>query len=84
MRMRCITFRVTDDEHKTLKAEADKIGASVPLYARWKALNSIPIEARYDELTRLIRDIPERKVIAEAFTRIAARIDRAGGKGGAS
>ncbi len=82
MRKRYVTFRVSDAEYQTLKAEAEKAGTSVPLHARRLALDSIQIGPRLDTLERLIRDVPDRAMLVEVAQRLGAKIDRAaGGKG---
>ncbi len=85
MRNRVLSIRLTTTEYQALKTEADKAGVSVPIHARRKALDAMAVDrmaASMDALERLIRDIPERRVIGEAFTRIAAKIDRVSGKAG--
>ena len=82
MRKRYVTYRVSDAEYQTLKAEAEKAGTSVPLHARRLALDSIQIGPRLDTLERLIRDVPDRAMLVEVAQRLGAKIDRAaGGKG---
>ena len=82
MRKRYVTYRVSDAEYQTLRAEAEKAGASVPVHARRLALDSIQLAPRLDTLERLIRDVPDRAMLVEVAQRLGAKIDRAaGGKG---
>ena len=85
MRKRYVTFRLADAEYQNLKAQADAAGTSVPLHARRLALDSVQIAPRLDLLERLMRDVPSKAVLLEAFQRLGAKIDRAAsGKGGAA
>ena len=84
MRKRYVTYRLTAEEYQTLKAEAEKAGTSVPLHARRLALDSIQIGPRLDLLERLMRDVPSKAVLLEAFQRLGKKIEAGAGKGGAA
>ena len=84
MRKRYVTFRLADAEYQNLKAQADAAGTSVPLHARRLALDSVQIAPRLDLLERLMRDVPSKAVLLEAFQRLSKKIDRAAGAKGAT
>lgn len=75
MRKRYVTFRLADAEYQNLKAQADAAGTSVPLHARRLALDSVQIAPRLDLLERLMRDVPSKAALLEAFQRLGKKID---------
>lgn len=82
MRRRYITFRVTDAEYQILKSLAEQLGASVPVAARRRALDSVQIGQRLDAIEHRIEGLPDRQMMVEIARRLAERIDRAAGAKG--
>ena len=80
-RKRVLSIRLSDAEYQTIKAEAEKAGTSVPLHARRLALDSIQIGTRLEAIEQLIRAVPDRAVLLEAFQRLSKKIDQATAKG---
>ena len=81
MRKRYVTFRVSDAEYQTLKAQADAAGASVPLHARRLALDSVQLAPRLEAIEHLIRAVPSKAVLLEVAQRLGKKIDSVATKG---
>ena len=81
MRRRVLSIRLSDTEYQTLKTLADQAGTSVPVHARRLALDSVQLAPRLDQIERLIRAVPDRGVLLEAFQRLGAKIGTVAGKG---
>lgn len=84
MKRHQITFRLTDQEHAKLKAEADAAGMTVPVAARLRCLESLTIEPRLAALERAVAAMPTSEKLLAALRHLEAKIDRAAGaQGGA-
>jgi hypothetical protein len=79
---RFVGFRVTDAEYQRLKSEALKACMTLPVYARRAALDTIEFVPRLEALEQAIQTLPDRAGMAQAFQRLAERIDRFAGKAG--
>ena len=80
-RRRVLSLRLSDTEYQALKTEAEKAGTSVPVHARRLALDSVQIAPRLEALEHLIRAVPSKTVLLEAFQRLSKKIDQATAKG---
>ncbi|THD09304.1 plasmid mobilization protein [Metallibacterium scheffleri] len=87
MRRRQIHFRLAEAEFRQLKSEATKAGLTVPVYARLRCLETLALADRLAGIERalaVLPNLPTGPAMATAFTRLAAKIDRAAGaQGGA-
>ncbi|WP_297920254.1 hypothetical protein [Metallibacterium sp.] len=77
MRRRVLSIRLSDQEYQSLKQQAEQAGISVPVLARRLALDSVQLAPRLEAIEHLIRAVPDRTVLLEAFQRLASKIDRA-------
>lgn len=76
---RVLSIRLSDAEFRHLKSLADAAGTSVPLLARRQALETLDLGPRLEAIERALTALPTGQVMAEAFKRLAEKIDRAGG-----
>jgi hypothetical protein len=83
MRRRVLSLSLSETEYQRLAAEASRTGASVPREVRRRALAMFELDARLAAMERAIADLPTNAVMAEAFKRLAARLEMSLGKGGA-
>ena len=81
MRKRVLSIRLSDAEYQNLKAMAEQAGVSVPIHARRLALESVQLAPRLEALEHLIRAVPSKTVLLEAFQRLSKKIDQATAKG---
>ena len=81
MRKRVLSIRLSDQEYQSLKSMAAEAGISAPVLARRLALDSVQLAPRLDQIERLIRAVPDRGVLLEAFQRLGAKIGTVAGKG---
>jgi|GEM_PF-5371163 len=83
MRRRQITFRLTENEYRDLRVEADKYGLTAAAAARLRTLESLALNARLAAIEQAVRALPDRPAMTEAFTKLAARLPKTAPIGGA-
>ena len=81
MRKRVLSLRLSETEFQSIKAVADRDGASVPIMARRLAMDALELGGRLAAIEAALAALPDRVMLVEIAQRLGARIDRAAGKG---
>ena len=74
VRKRVLSIRLSDDEYQSLKALADQAGTSVPVHARTRALESVQLAPRLDQIERRLRGVPDGAVMVSALEKLSVRL----------